>query len=269
MGGEERVRWTAIAGQPGVELLWAEHSRQLWRWFHETYSVCTLLSAPSDWTYRNRHLQTREGETMMMEPGEVHVTRKLLAGESTFRVALLGAELVERAATELGVRPPHVAGHNGSSSVFAAFAQLHVTVEAGASLLEQDSRLATCLEQLITRCNEQPIDNRTGRERLAVRRAKAYLEEHFTENTRLEQLARAAGLSRFHFLRAFAAEVGLPPHAYVLQLRVAHARKLLRAGVAAAEVAAVAGFADQSHFARHFRRVCGLPPAAYQRQMRG
>jgi AraC-like DNA-binding protein len=73
------------------------------------------------------------------------------------------------------------------------------------------------------------------------------------------------GLSQFALLRAFRAEMGLPPHAYLNQLRVRQARQLLDAGVSAAEVAARVGFADQAHLTRHFKRVVGVPPAAYQR----
>ncbi len=265
--GEERVRWTTVEGHPGIELLWAEHSSQLWRWFHETYTVCTLLSAPSDWTYRNKPLHTRDGELMMMEPGEVHITRKLLAGDSTFRVALFSSEVVHRAAAELGRPAPHVAGHCANPSVFDAFTQLHLAVERSETPLEQDARVAVCLERFITRCCERPVESRVGRERAAVRKAKAFLREHYTETTRLHELAREAGLSRFHFLRSFSSEVGIPPHAYVLQLRIARARELLRTGMPAVEVAVSLGFADQSHFARHFRRICGVSPGSYQRQM--
>jgi AraC-like DNA-binding protein len=74
------------------------------------------------------------------------------------------------------------------------------------------------------------------------------------------------GLSQFALLRAFRAATGLPPHAYLNQLRVRRARLLLDDGVPAADVAAQVGFADQAHLTRHFKRVVGVPPAAYQRE---
>jgi AraC-like DNA-binding protein len=69
----------------------------------------------------------------------------------------------------------------------------------------------------------------------------------------------------FALLRAFRAETGLPPHAYLNQLRVREARALLDRGVAPAEAAARTGFADQAHLTRHFKRVVGVPPGAFQR----
>jgi len=65
---------------------------------------------------------------------------------------------------------------------------------------------------------------------------------------------------------AFRGETGLPPHAYLNQLRVRLARRLLDRGVTPAEVAAAVGFADQAHLTRHFKRVVGVPPGSYQRE---
>ena len=82
----------------------------------------------------------------------------------------------------------------------------------------------------------------------------------------LDDLALATGMSPFTLLRAFRGQTGLPPHAYLNQLRVRVARRLLDGGVAPAEVAAEVGFADQAHLTRHFKRVMGVPPGAYQRE---
>jgi transcriptional regulator GlxA family with amidase domain len=74
-----------------------------------------------------------------------------------------------------------------------------------------------------------------------------------------------SGLSRFHLLRVFSKEIGLPPHAYQIRLRIERARTMLRKGIPPALVAGATGFADQSHFTRHFKRVWGITPARYAR----
>jgi AraC-like DNA-binding protein len=73
-------------------------------------------------------------------------------------------------------------------------------------------------------------------------------------------------MSPYALLRAFRDETGLPPHAYLNQLRARLARRLLDGGLAPALVAAEAGFADQAHLTRHFKRVVGVPPGSYQRE---
>jgi AraC-like DNA-binding protein len=97
----------------------------------------------------------------------------------------------------------------------------------------------------------------------AVARTRDALHERFAEEVPLEQLAAIAGMSKCHLVHLFHKEVGLPPHAYQIQLRVARARVLVAAGVPLAEVATMTGFADQSHLTRLFKRVVGMPPGQY------
>ncbi|MGN9781057.1 AraC family transcriptional regulator [Nonomuraea sp. ZG12] len=81
----------------------------------------------------------------------------------------------------------------------------------------------------------------------------------------LSELAAAAGATPFALLRAFQRAYGLPPHAYLTQLRVRRARELLERGVPPAAAAVSVGFCDQSHLSRHFRRIVGATPGLYQR----
>jgi AraC-like DNA-binding protein len=101
-----------------------------------------------------------------------------------------------------------------------------------------------------------------AREAAAVR---DILHGRLVDPPSLGELAALVGTSRFALLRAFRARYGLPPHAYLNQLRVRRARTLLDEGTPAAAVAVAVGFADQSHLSRHFRRLVGLAPGRYQR----
>jgi AraC family transcriptional regulator len=80
-------------------------------------------------------------------------------------------------------------------------------------------------------------------------------------------MATAARLSPYHFARQFKAATGLPPHQYVILRRVERAKQLLQAGTdpSLAEVAAHAGFSDQSQFSHHFKRIVGLTPRQFRR----
>jgi len=109
---------------------------------------------------------------------------------------------------------------------------------------------------------------RNGRRRAVretVRKVKDHIDRCYAREIPLDELAALADLDKFRLLRAFASEVGFPPHAYQLLVRIFHARRLLSAGEGAAEVALTVGFTDQSHLIRQFRRVEGMTPAAYLR----
>ena len=84
----------------------------------------------------------------------------------------------------------------------------------------------------------------------------------------LTELAQIARLSTYHLIRAFRAEIGLTPHAYLVDVRVRRARDLLRVGQAPAEVALGVGFADQAHLTRAFKSRIGVTPGAYRRALR-
>jgi AraC family transcriptional regulator len=97
-----------------------------------------------------------------------------------------------------------------------------------------------------------------------------YIREHLSDSISLEDLARVACISQFHFARQFRLSTGLSPIAFILKARVEAARELLCRGEQKISTLAVAlGFFDQSHFSRAFRRVTGLAPRQYAREVHG
>jgi AraC family transcriptional regulator len=99
-----------------------------------------------------------------------------------------------------------------------------------------------------------------------IRAVQAYVETHLHEQMSLADLAAAAGLSSFHFLRSFKTSLGLTPARYVMDRRMERARYLLRVGkLTVAEVGISVGFEHVSHFSRAFRRVMGIAPTAFRR----
>jgi AraC-like DNA-binding protein len=85
------------------------------------------------------------------------------------------------------------------------------------------------------------------------------------QNWSVSALAARAGLSRYHFIRAFSTHTGMTPHAFQLDCRINLARRLLRQGVAIADLAYRLGFADQSHFQHAFKARVSATPGEYLR----
>jgi AraC family transcriptional regulator len=102
-----------------------------------------------------------------------------------------------------------------------------------------------------------------------LRRVLAYLEEHLAEDITVTDLANVACLSVFHFTRAFAATMGVPPHRYVSRRRLESAKAMIARGRASlSEIALDCRFSSQSSFTRAFRRATGLTPAEYRQTLR-
>jgi AraC family transcriptional regulator len=82
----------------------------------------------------------------------------------------------------------------------------------------------------------------------------------------LDALASDAGLSRFHFCRAFKESTGLSPHAWLRQYRLEQAMNMLRdTDASIVSVAAELGYASQTAFAAAFRRLTGQAPSDWRR----
>ena len=96
-----------------------------------------------------------------------------------------------------------------------------------------------------------------------VERAVRYIHEHHARDIRLQEIASAACLSPHHLSRLFTRSMGTSPHRYLVRVRVQSARAMLNMAtrrLSLAEVAAAAGFSDQSHLTRHFKRALGMTP---------
>jgi transcriptional regulator GlxA family with amidase domain len=110
-----------------------------------------------------------------------------------------------------------------------------------------------------------PAQVRGGLPPRALRRLREYVTAHLDDNISIRELAAIAGLSMYHFARAFKQSEGVTPHRYLLQCRVRRAQELLAATeLPLSEIALVAGFSDQSHCARRFREFVGITPSRYR-----
>jgi transcriptional regulator of acetoin/glycerol metabolism len=99
----------------------------------------------------------------------------------------------------------------------------------------------------------------------AMRRVREYVETHLSDSIDLAALAGIAGLSLYHFARAFKQSAGMTPHHYLVQRRIERAQEMLaRSELSLTEVALATGFADQSHFARQFRQRLGVTPGQFR-----
>jgi AraC-like DNA-binding protein len=151
--------------------------------------------------------------------------------------------------------------------IFRVFLRLHRVLEGSGPRLHRESLLLGFFAELIGRVREGGlVPSEVGREYRAVRRAQEFLNEHYDRNISLKELASIANLSPFYFHRVFCREAGMPPHAYLVQIRLLRAKDLLRTGRPIAQVALATGFADQSHFTRHFKRLMGVTPTHYPGQ---
>ncbi len=149
-----------------------------------------------------------------------------------------------------------------ASATAHAFAALH----ENELRIVRESALDSLLSSLTDHLHWRTLINPDPRLPLVAQRARDYLHSHSSQDIGLDDLARETGVDRFRLTRAFKAAFGLAPHAYLIQLRLTQARRLLAQGELPVTVAAALGFADQSHLGRWFQRAYRMTPTDYRRR---
>jgi len=110
-----------------------------------------------------------------------------------------------------------------------------------------------------------PLGARGGLAIHKLEKVLAYIEEKLAEPVGVRELASQVHMSPFHFARRFKQAVGTPPHAYITQVRIERAKRLLDGtNLPLLEVATRVGYRTQAHFTGVFHRYVGTTPREYR-----
>jgi AraC-like DNA-binding protein len=239
------------------------------RHWHEEYQLCLVHAGGGELFYRGERHATPAASLFVVHPGEVHANQTETG--CSFRSMYVAPEFLRAAAAAVAGREQALPFFPDplifDDEVITTYLALHRSLESPAPTLERESLLAGLLARLVAR-HARVRPHRAaarGGERAAVGRVRDYVAAHHERNITLGELSRVANLSPFHLTRVFAKEVGMPPHAFQTQVRVARAKRLIRRGLPLSLVAAATGFADQSHLIRHFKRLMKITPGEYSK----
>lgn len=235
---------------------------------HDTYTIGTVETGVETWTSRGTRHYAGPGWFAINNPLDVHDGAPLGDGYA-YRMSYPSVELVQEIAGGLSGRrvtgPPVFKTPAVHDPVGARlFGVAHRLLESGTDALAGEERLHRAYAHVLTRhagIEAGPL----GRESGPVARVRDAIEERFAESLYLDDLAAIARLSLHHLIRVFRAEIGLTPHAYLVDVRVRRARDLLKRGTSPADTALLVGFADQAHLTRAFKARLGVSPGAYRR----
>ena len=103
-------------------------------------------------------------------------------------------------------------------------------------------------------------------DRRRLDRVLQFIDANLEADISISDLAEAACFSLFHFVRAFHAAMGLPPHAYLSERRLDRAKQLLaHSGASLVDISLICRFSGQANFTKAFTRAVGVSPGRYRR----
>jgi AraC-like DNA-binding protein len=240
--------------RPGVYAARFEGAGRPWCGMKTRFTFIVTERGNSEFFYRGQtHVRT-PGHIQILEPGEMSLD---VRSEDSSRGHVVLLDEVPTPPDAVLTTPVLSIDDLRARPLLA----LHQNVWSADSTLAADTLIAEAalaIARLTTSWRDIPV-----RERVAVRRARAYLLERMTENVRLDDVADHVRLDKYHLIRAFRAHTGVPPYEFLTHARIARAQELLAAGRSATEVAAMVGYCDQSQLHRHFVRIVGVTPGRF------
>lgn len=261
--------------ETGIETLhvhFAGHAHAYDPHWHDTYLIGFTEQGVQRFNSRRARHDSTPGKVFMLEPGDIHDGDAPSPEGFTYRMLYLQPAWLEQALGGLDENAPG-GGLPGIGQVLSDDPRLaQATLFAFNALHQHDIRMVqdvaldTLLEHLASHLRWHKPLAVDPRAPALARRARDYLMAHYEQDISLNALALACGTDRFRLTRAFKAAYGLASHAWLIQLRLSRARRLLAAGTQPVEVASRLGFSDQSHLGRWFMRAYGISPGAYQRR---
>ncbi len=268
------ARYWRSDGVP-VEAMHAHFTSHVYhRHSHESYSFGVTETGAQAFTCRNGRHVSGTGMVMAFNPDDPHDGHAAGDGGFTYRMVHIWPEFFASLTGAARPLPLFRSPVLDDPATARSLRRLHLTLTgpgAETTELERYEVLAGTARLLVrhSAAGGQAAQPRTAGSdiHVAARISELLHDRYAAADLTADDLAAAAGCSRFAAYRAFHQVYGLAPSDYQRQLRVRAARRLLARDIPPAVAAAEAGFADQAHLTRWFRRYYGVTPGAYRTAM--
>lgn len=234
--------------------------------FHDTFAIgvveegaCVIRTRRGSWT-------ATAGSILAFAPGEIHAAVPCTRSGYAYRMVYPSVEAMSEIGMRCGGMPLFSAPVIDDGALAQRLARAQQPLVDGTGSRVAEAGLADALRELGSR---HGISEASGRVRATdaevIARAHDHMSGQLSQSVRLPDVASACDVSTFQLIRIFRRVAGVTPMAYLVQLRVTRARRMLAHGMSAGQVAHLCGFSDQSHLTRAFRETVGVPPGKYSR----
>lgn len=262
-----RTRYWNVPGIDGLSCLYADFTDHDYApHAHDGFVIAVTEDGGAEFTSRGDVGEATPAVMLVFNPGEPHSGRMGRSRRWLYRSLYLDEAAAAAMRPLLGLEAtPHFTDNRiVDPDLIDAFLDLHRALDRGGAAMRQHELLAGSFGRLFRRHGNGRIAP-AARDPKRFRRAAEIMRGRYAERLTLEEVGEAVGLTPFQLIGLFKREVGLTPHAYLVQIRLKSAMRALRAGVPIAEAATTAGFYDQSALTRHLKQSFGVTPLQFSR----
>ncbi len=265
-------------------------ARQHWvRDFPGPLSIKTVLEGRVAWKSEGRELLVDDSSFLVLNDGQPYSMEIDAHEPVTTCCVFFGRGFVESVNRDLSRSDHHLLDqpwraeapltflsslHPRDERVIPAMRVIRERILAGASTLQLEERYLLLARDLLlvyaeTRAQvaRVPAARSSTREEMLrrVSRGRDFLHANAGSPVTLEEAARSACLSTYHFHRIFTRVFGQTPHSYLTRLRLERAQRMLTGGVPVTEVCAAVGFESLGSFSTLFHKRFGGPPSKFRK----
>jgi AraC-like DNA-binding protein len=236
---------------------------------HRCHSISYVRKGSFACHCRGRLFELVAGSVMIGHPGDEYLcSHDHCCGDECLSF-FLAPELVEVIGDRAGIWQIGSAPPLPELMVFGELAQAAADGRSDAGLDEIGQYFASRFVAVVSGRAPKPVVV-TARDRRRAVETALWIDAHSSQEIDLEQAARQADISLFHFLRLFGSVLGVTPHQYLVRSRLRHAARLLAdEDRPVTDVAYDVGFGDLSNFVRTFHRAAGVSPLKFRQASRG
>ena len=237
--------------------------------FHDEFVIAAFARGAQRTRICRQQGIAAAGTVMVIMPGEVHTGEAVERDEGWDYCAFYpSASLVNQIAdTVIGGKGELNFGQEGmrhNPLLAQQMLQASAVMLQSPDAVEKECALFQVLNALLRQQGERTVKGELqSAMRADIRQAVDFLHSEYHQPLAVSEIAAAAGLSEFHFMRMFHKHTGLSVHQYLTQIRLTRAKHMLSLGRDAAQTANDVGFFDQSHFIKKFRAHFGITPGAF------
>ena len=245
----------------GRKLCYSRHS-------HEVFSIGAITAGQSTYLHEKTSQRVQTGTVVLMNPGEVHACNPIADQAWAYLMLYVDSQWLKALQQDLSLNPHPdfqtlAATHSTNPALFNGLTGLYQTlIDADAPLLQKQCSAVSFFTLM-----QQTLGTSAVRPEQAIQRIERvaqFIHDNFKHPISLDDMCSAANLSGSYLIRAFEQRYHMTPHAYLINLRIQHARTRLKAGSLIVDVAHELGFADQAHFQRVFKKHLAATPGQYR-----